>query len=78
MSVYLDTQGHLIADSKDELHAFAKRIGMRREWFQDRPVLWHYDVMSTDRRYRARGLGAKVISPRETVTILRALAQRPL
>ena len=26
---------HLIADDQDELHAFALRLGLRREWFQD-------------------------------------------
>jgi hypothetical protein len=26
---------HLIADDKDELHAFAARLGLRRAWFQD-------------------------------------------
>jgi hypothetical protein len=49
---------HLIADDRDELHAFATRLGLRRAWFQD-PVLtgkpraapgsraaenWHYDL----------------------------------
>lgn len=28
---------HLVADSEDELHAFAKRIGMARSWFQSPP-----------------------------------------
>lgn len=26
---------HLIADTREELHAFASRIGLRRAWFQD-------------------------------------------
>lgn len=42
---------HLTADTKDELHAFAARIGLRRTWFQDkRRGLWHYDVTMSKRR----------------------------
>jgi hypothetical protein len=26
---------HLIADSQQELHAFAARLGLKRQWFQD-------------------------------------------
>lgn len=75
MSVYLDTQGHLIADSRDELHAFAQRIGLRRRWFQDRTRLWHYDVMSHRVREIALRRGAVSISPRETVRILDGLSR---
>ena len=32
-----DRWSHLIADTEEELHAFAARLGMRRAWFQDRP-----------------------------------------
>lgn len=35
---------HLFADSESELHAFAKRIGMKRHWFQNHPRLKHYDL----------------------------------
>ena len=34
---------HLTADTLDELHDLAKRIGMRREWFQGGSVP-HYDL----------------------------------
>ncbi len=38
--------GHLQADTLDELHEFADRIGLRREWFQSkpRPENDHYDL----------------------------------
>jgi hypothetical protein len=45
--------GHMIADSLDELHAMADRIGLRREWFQDKPRFPHYDVQ---RRRRAQAI----------------------
>lgn len=52
--------GHLQADTVDELHEFAARIGLRREWFQSkpgRPQNDHYDV-TRDRRELAIKLGA--------------------
>jgi len=39
--------GHLQADTTDELHDFARRLGLRREWFQGkpgRPENDHYDL----------------------------------
>jgi len=47
---------HLTADSLRELHAFAKRLGLRRIWFQERRS--HYDL-TEGMRNRALGLGAK-------------------
>lgn len=52
--------GHMQADTLDELHEFAQRIGMRRAWFQTRPGRPdkdHYDLTRT-RRDRAILLGA--------------------
>lgn len=66
MAVYVDNERiewrgklwcHLVADSLDELHAFAARIGLRRSWFQDRASFPHYDV-TTDVRERALRVGA--------------------
>jgi hypothetical protein len=72
MSVYVDHAfavgdwgrwsggGHLQADTPDELHAFAARIDMRREWFQTkpgRPENDHYDLTRALRE-RAIKLGA--------------------
>lgn len=46
-----------MADTDDELHAFAKRLGLKQEWAQ-KPGTWesHYDV--TDRLRTAIRLGA--------------------
>ena len=41
---------HLIADDIDELHGFAKRIGMRYLWFQNDSRLPHYDLNESRRR----------------------------
>jgi len=62
MSVYLDPMVdwgkrigragprwcHLIADTLDELHALAERVGLRRAWFQADSSMPHYDI-GTDR-----------------------------
>lgn len=49
---------HLMADTDDELHAFAARLGLRRTWHQHpgRPTS-HYDLTES-RRQAAVELGA--------------------
>jgi hypothetical protein len=68
----LGSNCHLVADSESELHTFAARLGMRREWFQGaargRP---HYDLTAKRRRL-ALSLGAVEITSRELVRKLRA------
>jgi len=52
--------GHLQADTAEELHVFAARLGLRREWFQTkpgRPEKDHYDLTKTLRE-QAIALGA--------------------
>lgn len=60
---------HLFADEADceELHAFARRLGMRREWFQGD----HYDLVLS-RRNMAVAFGAKQVAREEAVAIWRA------
>jgi hypothetical protein len=41
--------GHLTATDLDELHAMAKKIGLRREWFQDNGTFPHYDCQKRKR-----------------------------
>lgn len=43
MGVYTDGI-HLVADTEDELHRFARRIGLRHEWFQAHRHA-HYDLL---------------------------------
>lgn len=72
MSVYVDDTfavgdwgkwtggGHLQADTADELHAFATRLGLKRSWFQSkpgRPEYDHYDL-TRNKRDLALKLGA--------------------
>ncbi len=49
---------HMWSDDIDALHQMARNIGMRREWFQNKPGgLPHYDLVPGRRRH-AIALGA--------------------
>jgi len=50
---------HLVADSPDELHAAAERLGLRRAWAQDKGRTLHYDLPE-ELRLRAIDLGIAV------------------
>ena len=70
---------HLFADSEAELHAFAGRLGLRRDWYQPDKHgggHWHYDVTS-GKRLRAIQLGAQAVSWREAVDIMHERDKRP-
>jgi hypothetical protein len=59
--------GHMQADTLEELHAMAERLGMRRAWFQskpDKPWHDHYDL-TRERREQAIALGALAVGWRE-------------
>ncbi|MGA9860447.1 MAG: DUF4031 domain-containing protein [Solirubrobacteraceae bacterium] len=90
MSVYVDHAfaygdwshwsggGHLQADTPEELHAFAARLGMRREWFQTRlgrPENDHYDLTQAGREL-AIALGAVQEDRRSGTRRRRALRER--
>ena len=63
---------HMAADTLDELHAMAAKIGMRRTWFQGKnPRHPHYDLVKS-RRDLAVALGAKEVSGRDLVLMWRA------
>ena len=66
MAIYVDDEQiqwrgrkwcHLVGDSLVELHQFARRLGLRHDWFQDRASYPHYDV-TVSVRQRALELGA--------------------
>jgi hypothetical protein len=61
---------HLVADTVEELHGFAGRIGLRRSWFQlSRCGMPHYDLTPA-RRQRAVEQGAIEITRRQLGEIM--------
>lgn len=64
---------HLMADSEDELHAFAKRLGMKRSWFQERVHFPHYDL-TAGKRAKAVKFGAVEVQLRDVIREERLVA----
>lgn len=83
MPVYVDhahnpfgrmIMSHMLADSLEELHAMADRIGLRRAWFQPLSTP-HYDV-SLQKRALAVAAGAVEIDRHQVVALIRAWRER--
>jgi hypothetical protein len=66
---------HLMADTLDELHAFATRLGIPRRAFQDKRSGAHYDVHA-DLRSIALALGAMPISRHRDRALLKSVIAR--
>lgn len=66
---------HMVADSLEELHEFAHELGLKPQWFQGGTFTPHYDVNKTKRRLAVEK-GAKEITQREAVAILRCWRER--
>ena len=61
---------HLITNNDiDELHAFAEKIGLKREWFQDKRNP-HYDIMGKMVKL-ARKNGAILVDSRTLIIIFK-------
>lgn len=61
-----DLSCHLMADSEDELDAFATELSLRRSWRHDD----HYDL-TANKRQQAVAAGAQEVTSREMVRIRR-------
>lgn len=90
MTVYVDDMRaeyrrmvmcHMLADSDEELHAMAQRIGLARRWHQKAGTVHsHYDICSSKRAQAVRA-GAVEIGRREVARLIqgkRAVAQKSL
>lgn len=78
MSVYVDesvwplgrmVMCHMLADSVEELHTMADKIGVARKWFQSKRFP-HYDICKSKRAVAVK-LGAVEINRRQFVTLAR-------
>lgn len=81
MTIYVDDEQipsrgkvwcHLVADSLEELHEFAERLGLRRSWFQDASVYPHYDLTMSVQK-KALSLGALMGDRRTIITCAKQL-----
>lgn len=81
MTVYVDTAKHqygrmvmchMGADTLEELHAMAAKIGVARRWFQNKPGRPHYDICYT-MKLKAIALGAALISQKDFALKLRGV-----
>lgn len=56
---------HMTADTVEELHTFAKRLGLKRDYFQGHhlnPLFWHYDLNESRRKVAVEVLHAQEIT----------------
>jgi len=67
---------HMIADTVEELHTMADKIGVARKWYQGPPKTTrpHYDIC-TSKRALAVGHGAQEITMRDCALKLRTLSK---
>lgn len=81
MAVYVDNARirwrgkmwcHLVADSLEELHDFAQKIGLQRNWFQQAASYPHYDV-TVEIRQIALSMGALEGTRAEIITRARLM-----
>ena len=62
---------HITGKDVERLHAFALSIGLKREWFQDKPGKPHYDICSRDIWEKALKSGAMLVTTREMIVYMR-------
>lgn len=66
---------HLVADTYDELHAFAKKMGLKREWFQQQSRWPHYDLTTKRALNRALKMGVKTVASTTIINIVNHILQ---
>lgn len=69
--ILVDWIGHMTSDvGADELHVFAKRLGLKRMWYQ-MPGYGeenaHYDLTTYRMRAKAQRMGAVLVTSKELV-----------
>jgi len=62
----------LPTDDIEELHLFAERIGLKREWFQPQSIIPHYDLMPATREAALRAGAVELHTRFELVANIRA------
>ena len=59
---------HLVStESEEELHNFAGRLGLCRNWYQGDNDHPHYDLTSRSKIEKAVSMGARFVRPRDII-----------
>ena len=66
---------HLVADTLSELHEFAEKCKLKREWFQCHPKHPHYDVWGGKNERAVYRNGAVDVDSRSLLLISKKLAE---
>lgn len=67
--IYLDPAGHMVTDGQlQELHIFAKLIGLKQRWLKEKPYP-HYSLVSKSKRKTAVFYGAIGVSTKELINL---------
>jgi len=70
MPIIYDYTGHMVStESEEELHCFAKRIGLSRSWYQAYDKHPHYDLTTT-RIKRSAALAGAVLTTSQVLVEL--------
>lgn len=69
---------HMVADTLEELHDFAQKIGLKRGWFEKARTHPHYDIWSDEIRARAYKHGAVLKRKREILELSKKLLSKPV
>lgn len=79
MSVYVDeaiwpfgrmVMCHLLADTAEELHTMAARVGVARKWFQANARIPHYDLCKSKRELAIK-FGAVPVTRKQCVYLMK-------
>ena len=66
---------HMMADTIEELHDMADKIGVNKKWFQSKASSPHYDICKS-KRALAVFHGVKEVSRRELVEVIRKIRSK--
>lgn len=66
-----DKACHLMADSLEELHEFAARLGLKRAYFQNHSRLPHY-ALTVGNHYKALKMGAVLVDHHKVRDLMKA------
>lgn len=69
---------HMIADTLEELHAMADKIGVDRRWFQDKSSGPHYDITMTKRALAVKAGAVEITLRQCSAMSLECAAGRPM